>query len=316
MPSFSSTPASSTDPTVGALLCASGSQKCNGHIGTLAPKPDEEERAITHLGRRGRSRPRASRRATRSNVPVFAWSSRKPSSISAEPITVTTRKRVAARRRPTGSCSSPQSAMTNHIGISTSSKKTKNRIRSSAAKVPMLRRLDHQHQRDQPGPEPAVGRAAEQRHQAAPGQQGRQHDQRRRERIDARGASARRAPRSSVASVLDHVSRRRTASSRPTARPTATSVTDAIADRRRRVHRQLVAAEPAPARRPHRAAAARPAARGHPISLATDPDEHRRPRRRPPTDDGGEVALQRCRCAVQRTSRDAPLRCRCRRRAA
>src|SRR3954449_5934690 len=34
-PIFSSTPARMTDPAVGASTCASGSQVCTGHIGTL-----------------------------------------------------------------------------------------------------------------------------------------------------------------------------------------------------------------------------------------------------------------------------------------
>ena len=31
--------ASKTDPTVGAAVCASGSQVCKGHIGTFTAKP-------------------------------------------------------------------------------------------------------------------------------------------------------------------------------------------------------------------------------------------------------------------------------------
>jgi hypothetical protein len=59
-----------------------------------------------------------------------------PTSISADPATVKSRNRVAARRRPSGSCGSPHQAMTNHIGINASSKKTKNTSRSSARKTP------------------------------------------------------------------------------------------------------------------------------------------------------------------------------------
>ena len=38
-PIFSSTPARSTDPTVGASVCASGSHVWNGHMGTLTANP-------------------------------------------------------------------------------------------------------------------------------------------------------------------------------------------------------------------------------------------------------------------------------------
>ena len=137
MPSFSSTPASSTEPTVGALLWASGSQKCRGHIGTLAPKPSISSTATASCVVCGIRAP-TRRIVGMSNVPVAWCRSRKAISISADPVTVTTRNRVAARRRPTGSSASPQSAMTNHIGTSTSSKKTKNTIRSSARNVPRL----------------------------------------------------------------------------------------------------------------------------------------------------------------------------------
>ena len=39
VPIFRSTPASNTDPTVGAAVCASGSQVCRGHIGVLTASP-------------------------------------------------------------------------------------------------------------------------------------------------------------------------------------------------------------------------------------------------------------------------------------
>ena len=38
VPNFSNTPASITDPAVGASTCASGSHKCTGTIGTLLAK--------------------------------------------------------------------------------------------------------------------------------------------------------------------------------------------------------------------------------------------------------------------------------------
>ena len=39
VPIFSMTPASSTEPIVGASVCASGSHVWNGHIGTFTAKP-------------------------------------------------------------------------------------------------------------------------------------------------------------------------------------------------------------------------------------------------------------------------------------
>ena len=38
VPIFSSTPARMTEPPVGASVCASGNQVCNGNIGTLIAK--------------------------------------------------------------------------------------------------------------------------------------------------------------------------------------------------------------------------------------------------------------------------------------
>ena len=39
VPIFSRTPASSTEPTVGAAVWASGSQLCSGHIGAFTARP-------------------------------------------------------------------------------------------------------------------------------------------------------------------------------------------------------------------------------------------------------------------------------------
>ncbi len=71
-----------------------------------------------------------------SKVPACERTTRKPTSISADPSTVNTRNRVAARRRPGSSWRSPQPLMTNHIGIRATSKKAKNSTRSSARKLP------------------------------------------------------------------------------------------------------------------------------------------------------------------------------------
>ena len=44
VPIFSITPASSTEPTAGASVCASGSQVCSGNIGTLMAKASAKAR--------------------------------------------------------------------------------------------------------------------------------------------------------------------------------------------------------------------------------------------------------------------------------
>ncbi len=45
---------------------------------------------------------------------------------------------MAALRRPAASCGSPQKAITNHIGMRTTSKNRKNTIRSNATNVPSI----------------------------------------------------------------------------------------------------------------------------------------------------------------------------------
>src|SRR4051794_11020492 len=44
VPIFSITPASTTEPAVGASVCASGSQVCNGKSGTFTAKPTANAR--------------------------------------------------------------------------------------------------------------------------------------------------------------------------------------------------------------------------------------------------------------------------------
>ena len=88
VPIFSSTPASSTEPTVGAAVCASGSHVCSGHIGALTARPSPMARTATSCTVRGMPAPPRAASATRSVVPVLAQTSRKPSSITTEPSTV------------------------------------------------------------------------------------------------------------------------------------------------------------------------------------------------------------------------------------
>lgn len=47
VPILSRTPASRTDPTVGAAVCASGSQLCSGHIGVFTARPMPMARTAT-----------------------------------------------------------------------------------------------------------------------------------------------------------------------------------------------------------------------------------------------------------------------------
>ena len=55
MPSLSSTAASTTEPTVGALECASGSQMCSGQTGVLTASPRATSTAaVTPAGPEGR----------------------------------------------------------------------------------------------------------------------------------------------------------------------------------------------------------------------------------------------------------------------
>ena len=52
VPIFSMTPASSTEPIVGASVWASGSHVWNGHIGTLTAKPERDRAEDDQLERR------------------------------------------------------------------------------------------------------------------------------------------------------------------------------------------------------------------------------------------------------------------------
>ena len=89
VPILSSTPASSTDPTVGAAVWASGSQVCSGHIGVLTAKPSAEREERQHLHAAATCpRRRRSASSTMSKVPASAPTSRMPSSITTLPSSV------------------------------------------------------------------------------------------------------------------------------------------------------------------------------------------------------------------------------------
>ena len=130
-------PASSTDPTVGASVWASGSQVWNGHIGTLIAKPRNRPEKI-----------RTCRLLTMGRVAAICcnWmmsnvcgfdlknSARKPSSMNTLPNSVYRKNLMAAYSR----LAEPQIPIRKYIGTRTSSQKMKNRTRSNETKVPAM----------------------------------------------------------------------------------------------------------------------------------------------------------------------------------
>ncbi len=116
---------------MGAAVCASGSQLCSGQAGALTASPIMIARAAVTWVVWLRPLPWAAASACMSKVPALVPTSRKPSSITAEPSSVYRMKRLAAGTF----CPLPQRAIRKYIGISTISKARKKRIRSSAAKV-------------------------------------------------------------------------------------------------------------------------------------------------------------------------------------
>ena len=87
MPIFSSTPARITLPTVGASVCASGSQVCSGHSGLFTANATANSANAAQLGACGTGRaPPVS--ATRSAVPAAATTVNTPTSSSTEPNSV------------------------------------------------------------------------------------------------------------------------------------------------------------------------------------------------------------------------------------
>ena len=139
VPIFSSTPASITEPAVGASTCASGSQVCSGKSGTLIAnaRKNARKRSISVLG--ASSRPpwdrgvcNSASTVGRSNVPVALYSQIIPTSIRIEPAIVYSTNFTAAYTRR--SC--PQIPIRNAMGISITSQKRKKRKRSSERNTP------------------------------------------------------------------------------------------------------------------------------------------------------------------------------------
>ncbi|CAM5647478.1 hypothetical protein SANTM175S_11062 [Streptomyces antimycoticus] len=96
VPILSSTPASSTEPTVGAAVWASGSQLCSGHMGALTASPTMMARAAISWVVWLSSEPPAPEAlsdavvasATMSKVPPPSPTRRRPSSMTTEPSSV------------------------------------------------------------------------------------------------------------------------------------------------------------------------------------------------------------------------------------
>ncbi len=136
VPSFRRIAASSTEPCVGASVWASGSQVWNGNIGTFTAKP--------------RARPAKIRFCVPREIPIsctFTMSSamskvrpplknraRKPRIMKAEP-NIVYRKNFSDAYCRFGP---PHTPIMRYIGRSTTSKNTKNRIRSWAMNTPFM----------------------------------------------------------------------------------------------------------------------------------------------------------------------------------
>src|SRR5689334_23562601 len=82
VPIFSSTPARMTDPAVGASTCASGSQVCTGHIGTLTANEAKNASQSHFCKSAGKAWFSAT---TMSVLPVWKYTARIASSDSTEP---------------------------------------------------------------------------------------------------------------------------------------------------------------------------------------------------------------------------------------
>ncbi len=75
-----------TLPTVGAWVCASGSQECSGQSGLFTANASAEQGERGQLGAPGQPAPPVS--ATRSAVPAAATTTNTPTSSSTEPNSV------------------------------------------------------------------------------------------------------------------------------------------------------------------------------------------------------------------------------------
>lgn len=74
-----------TEPTVGAAVCASGSQLCSGHIGDLTARPSPTAMTATSCTVTESDEPPSAASATMSNVPAFNPMRSRPSSMITEP---------------------------------------------------------------------------------------------------------------------------------------------------------------------------------------------------------------------------------------
>src|SRR3546814_6506006 len=124
-----------TEPWVGAWVWASGSQVWNGNIGTLMAKPTNMPPKISTWVDRARSPARLrsatpDATSTMENVsePLTKNTAMKLTIISAEPNRVKRKNLMAAYWR----FSPPHTPIMKYIGSSTTSKNTKNKIRSCA----------------------------------------------------------------------------------------------------------------------------------------------------------------------------------------
>src|ERR1700722_9184738 len=104
-----------TEPSVGASTCASGSQVCTGHIGTLTENEANSAKNSQPCMATGKC---VSINTDMSVVPACSHMAISASSISTEPVNVNRKNFTAAytRRGP------PQTPMMRYIGISTPSK--------------------------------------------------------------------------------------------------------------------------------------------------------------------------------------------------
>ena len=126
---------------MGAWVWASGSQVWNGNIGTLMPKPMNMPPKISTCVDKARSpaalrsaTPRARSAIAKLSPPVTKNRARKLTIMSAEPNSVNRKNLIAAYCRS----SPPHTPIMKYIGSRTSSKKTKNRIRSWATNEPSM----------------------------------------------------------------------------------------------------------------------------------------------------------------------------------
>src|SRR5436190_7857861 len=136
------TPASRTEPIVGASVCASGSHVWNGHIGTLTANPSAIAPKTTSWNRWDVPAPPHSVSVAMSKecFPVVGssgllkYSARKPSSMNTDPNSVYRKNLIDAYWR----LADPHTPIRKYIGTRTSSQNTKNRIRSNEMNVPAI----------------------------------------------------------------------------------------------------------------------------------------------------------------------------------